>query len=159
MKKNRPPQHSKLVEVGYIRLRLGGPRHFYVRPAAWRGARIADTRWATRSLVAGFFSPAGPAVKYCAPQQLSNFEQDSCGSIGAGSLLRRPQAQETVMSEASEFRRYAEEALRWAEKSTTEKEKLSLMELARTWSQAAYATEHPMPVGVNYRPTDHRTAL
>jgi Zn-dependent M32 family carboxypeptidase len=106
-----------------------------------------------------------PAVKYCAPQQLSNFEQDSRGSMGAGSITRRRQAQETVMSEASElseaseFRRYAEEALRWAEKSTTEKERLSLMELARTWSQAAYASEHPLPMGVNDSATDHGTAL
>ena len=51
------------------------------------------------------------------------------------------------MTEASEFRRYAEEALRWAEKSTTEKERLSLMELARTWSQAAYADELPLSTG------------
>jgi hypothetical protein len=62
------------------------------------------------------------------------------------------------MSEASEFRQYAEEALRWAQNSTTEKEKLSLMELARTWSQAAYASERPMPAGNNYSPTDHSTA-
>jgi hypothetical protein len=62
------------------------------------------------------------------------------------------------MSESSEFRQYAEEALRWAQKSTTEKEKFSLMELARTWSQAAYASEHAMPKGVHYTPTDHRTA-
>jgi hypothetical protein len=62
------------------------------------------------------------------------------------------------MSEASEFRQYAEEALRWAQQSTTAKEKLSLMELAHTWSQAAYASEHPVPKGVNYSPTDHRTA-
>jgi hypothetical protein len=61
------------------------------------------------------------------------------------------------MSETSEFRRYAEEALRWAQKSTTEKEKLSLMELARTWSQAAYVSEHPMPAGVRYTPIDHGT--
>jgi hypothetical protein len=62
------------------------------------------------------------------------------------------------MSEASEFRKYAEEALRWALKSTTEKERLSLMELARTWAQAANASEHPMPMGTNYSPTDHQTA-
>jgi hypothetical protein len=61
------------------------------------------------------------------------------------------------MSEASHFRQYADEALRWAEKSTTEKERRSLLELARTWSQAAYVSEPP-PVGVNYTATDHRTA-
>jgi hypothetical protein len=61
------------------------------------------------------------------------------------------------MSEANQFRQYAEEALRGAVKSTTEKERLSLMELARTWTQAATASEPP-PVGANYSPTDHRTA-
>jgi hypothetical protein len=61
------------------------------------------------------------------------------------------------MSEASQFRQYAEEALRWAQESTTEKERLFLMELARTWSHAATASEPP-PYGVNYSPTDHRTA-
>jgi hypothetical protein len=62
------------------------------------------------------------------------------------------------MSEADKFRQYAEEALRWAVKSTTEKERLSLMGLARTWTQAATASEHPMPMGVDYSPTDHSTA-
>jgi hypothetical protein len=62
------------------------------------------------------------------------------------------------MTEAGEFRKYAEEALHWALKSTTEKERVSLMQLARTWTQAATASEPPTPVGVNYSPTDHRTA-
>jgi hypothetical protein len=62
------------------------------------------------------------------------------------------------MSEASQFRQYAEEALQGAVKSTTEKERLSLMQLARTWTQAATASEHPMPMGANYSPTDHQTA-
>jgi hypothetical protein len=62
------------------------------------------------------------------------------------------------MSEAGEFRTYADEALRWAAKSTTEKEKLSLMELARTWTQAATASDYPKLVSVSYSPTDHRTA-
>jgi hypothetical protein len=62
------------------------------------------------------------------------------------------------MSEASQFRQYAEEALGWALASTTEKERLSLMELARTWAQAAIASDPPIK-GANYIPTDHRTAL
>jgi hypothetical protein len=61
------------------------------------------------------------------------------------------------MSEASEFRQYADEALRWALKSTTEKERASLFELAHTWTQAAKASE-PTRAGANYSPTDHRTA-
>jgi phage-related minor tail protein len=41
------------------------------------------------------------------------------------------------MSMADEFRQYAEDALRWAEQSKTASEKQALIELARTWSQAA----------------------
>jgi ketosteroid isomerase-like protein len=63
----------------------------------------------------------------------------------------------TVMSEAIEFRQYADEALRWAAKAATEKERLPLMELARTWMQAATASE-PIPMGVNYIAIDHTTA-
>jgi hypothetical protein len=61
------------------------------------------------------------------------------------------------MSEASQFRQYAEEALHGAVTSTTDKERRSLLELARTWTQAATASEPP-PMGVNYSPTDHSTA-
>jgi hypothetical protein len=63
------------------------------------------------------------------------------------------------MSEASEFWMYAEEARRWAQNATTEKERASLYQLVNTWTQAALASEHPMPMGVNYCPTVHRTAL
>jgi hypothetical protein len=63
------------------------------------------------------------------------------------------------MSEASEFRRYADEALRWAAKATTEKERRPLMQLARTWAEAAAMSQNPMLVGVNNSPTDHNTAL
>jgi hypothetical protein len=62
------------------------------------------------------------------------------------------------MTEVSEFRQYADEALRWAEQSKTEKERRSLLDLARTWAQAATACEPP-PMGVNYcSPTDDQTA-
>jgi hypothetical protein len=44
------------------------------------------------------------------------------------------------MSESDQFREYAEEALRWASQSQIEKEKRALLELARTWSQAALAS-------------------
>jgi len=48
------------------------------------------------------------------------------------------------MSSDSEFRRYAEEALRWAReaKSEKEKEKETLLDLAHTWMQAALQSEH-----------------
>ena len=62
------------------------------------------------------------------------------------------------MPEASEFRKYADEAVRSALKSTTETERRPLMALARTWTQAAAASDHPALVSVNYSPTDHRTA-
>jgi hypothetical protein len=48
------------------------------------------------------------------------------------------------MSETSQFRQYAEEALRWADQSTTEKEKRTLIELACIWAQAAEVSERPV---------------
>jgi hypothetical protein len=48
---------------------------------------------------------------------------------------------EGVMSEADQLRQYAEEALHWASQAKSEKEQRVLRELARTWSQAALASE------------------
>jgi hypothetical protein len=45
------------------------------------------------------------------------------------------------MSKAEEFRHYAEEALGWARKSKTEQEEQALIDLARTWTQAAVWSE------------------
>jgi hypothetical protein len=50
------------------------------------------------------------------------------------------------MSKADEFRQYAEEAMRWARHSTIKKEQLVLINLARTWTQAAERNEHPVVV-------------
>ena len=50
------------------------------------------------------------------------------------------------MSKADEFRQYAEEAMRWARHSTTPREQLVLINLARTWTQAAERNEHPVVV-------------
>jgi hypothetical protein len=58
------------------------------------------------------------------------------------------------MSEADQFRQYAQEAMIWACQSSTEKEKRTLLELARTWSQAAL--ESDSTVVVNNRPPEHR---
>ena len=41
------------------------------------------------------------------------------------------------MSKSDEFRQYAEEATRWARQSKNEAEKEALLNLARTWAQAA----------------------
>jgi hypothetical protein len=41
------------------------------------------------------------------------------------------------MTEANQFRQYAEEALRWVSESTTEEEERSLTELACIWALAA----------------------
>jgi hypothetical protein len=49
------------------------------------------------------------------------------------------------MSEADDFRLYAEEAMRWAAQSTIEREKKSLFDVARIWSQAAQAAEDVKP--------------
>ena len=60
------------------------------------------------------------------------------------------------MSEADQFRQYAQEAMRWARQAKTEKEKRALLELARTWSQAAL--ESDSTVMVNVSPPEHRAA-
>jgi hypothetical protein len=46
------------------------------------------------------------------------------------------------MSEAQQFRQYAEEALLWVAQSKTEEEKQTLMELACIW--AAEVSERPL---------------
>jgi hypothetical protein len=57
------------------------------------------------------------------------------------------------MSEADQFRHYAQEALLWARQSTTEQDKRALLELARTWSLAALESESP--VVVSNSPPEH----
>ncbi len=57
------------------------------------------------------------------------------------------------MSKADEFRQYAEEAMRWARRSKNEKEQLALIELARTWTQAALHRESTA-AAVNYSPPE-----
>ena len=42
------------------------------------------------------------------------------------------------MSQADEFRQYAEDAMRDAYQSKSEKEKEALIDLAHTWAQAAF---------------------
>ena len=44
------------------------------------------------------------------------------------------------MSESDQFRQYVEEALLWVAQSKTEEEKQLLLELVRTWNQAALAS-------------------
>jgi hypothetical protein len=58
------------------------------------------------------------------------------------------------MSKADEFRHYVEEAMRWARHSTSPKERLALINLARTWTQAAERNEHPAVV--KRPPPEHR---
>jgi hypothetical protein len=53
-----------------------------------------------------------------------------------------------VMTEAEEFRRYAEEALQWASKSKDETEKKNLTDLACTLATAAFAGQLKL-VGLN----------
>jgi hypothetical protein len=58
------------------------------------------------------------------------------------------------MSKADQFRGYAEEAMRWARQSKTEKERQALIELACTWTQAVVQSEHIF--AVNDSPPEHR---
>jgi hypothetical protein len=44
------------------------------------------------------------------------------------------------MSESDQFQQYADEAMRWACRAKTEKEKQA--DLARTWTRAALQSEH-----------------
>ena len=53
------------------------------------------------------------------------------------------------MSKADQFRQYAEEAMRWAYQSRTEKNKQALIELARTWTQAAVQSDSTVVVNDN----------
>ena len=58
------------------------------------------------------------------------------------------------MSKADQFRQYAEEAMRWAYQSRTEKNKQALIELARTWTQSAVQSDRT--VVVNDNAPEHR---
>jgi hypothetical protein len=46
------------------------------------------------------------------------------------------------MSKTDQFQQYAEEAMHWACRAKTEKEKQAYIDLARTWTQAALQSEH-----------------
>ena len=59
-----------------------------------------------------------------------------------------------ALSKPDEFWQYAEEVTRWAFQAKTEKEKRNLLELARTWSQAALASDST--VVVNDSPPERR---
>ena len=61
------------------------------------------------------------------------------------------------MSKADQFRQYAEEAMRWAFQSKTEKEKQAYIDLAHTWTQAAVHSEHIF--GVNDSPPEVKLGL
>jgi len=45
------------------------------------------------------------------------------------------------MPKASEFRQYAEEALRWADQTKSAEEREAYIDLACTWAQAAIQSE------------------
>ena len=46
------------------------------------------------------------------------------------------------MPKTDQFQQYADEAVRWACRAKTEKEKQAYMELARTWTRAALQSKH-----------------
>jgi hypothetical protein len=61
------------------------------------------------------------------------------------------------MTKADRFRQYADEAMRWAFQSKTEKEKQAYIDLAHTWTQAAVHSEHIF--GVNDSPPEVKLGL
>jgi hypothetical protein len=46
------------------------------------------------------------------------------------------------MSKSDQFQQYADEAMRWACRAKTEKEKQAFIDLVRTWTKAALQSEH-----------------
>jgi hypothetical protein len=58
------------------------------------------------------------------------------------------------MSKADQFRQYAEEDVRWARRSTIDKEKKAPLELAHHWMLAALQSESTAVV--NDSPSEHR---
>jgi hypothetical protein len=60
------------------------------------------------------------------------------------------------MSEADEYRQYAEEAMRWVSDCKDPKKKLVLISLVRTWLRAAGRSDSPV-VGKKPAP-EHRAA-
>jgi hypothetical protein len=62
------------------------------------------------------------------------------------------------MSKSDLFWKYAEEAMRRADQSHNEKEKAALLDLARTWTQAAVASNDVSAVAVDPGPPQHRAA-
>ena len=45
------------------------------------------------------------------------------------------------MSKASEFRQYADDAMRWARQSKSKADQEALIDIAHTWAQAAIQSE------------------
>jgi hypothetical protein len=45
------------------------------------------------------------------------------------------------MSKASEFRQYADDAMRWARQSKSQADQKALIDIAHTWAQAAIQAE------------------
>jgi hypothetical protein len=67
------------------------------------------------------------------------------GYLGKGETSNQGGARQSggcQMSNGSEFRQYAEEALRWAREAKSKKEKETLTGLADTWMRAALQSEH-----------------
>jgi hypothetical protein len=74
--------------------------------------------------------------------QVCNFEQTATTS--AGSLRSRDVSGhcESAMSQIDEFWQYAKEAIISASRAETEDERHGLLDLARTWTQAALVGRH-----------------
>jgi hypothetical protein len=60
------------------------------------------------------------------------------------------------MSKSNQFRQYAEEAMRSADRSKIQKEKESFLALARTWTEPAVQSERIFVVSGS--PPEHRAA-
>ena len=74
-------------------------------------------------------------------QEAFNVKSRRVPAIDRGILVRNGPKTKSGRGQADEFRQYAEEALRWAHQSKTEKEKEALTDLARTWMQATLESD------------------
>jgi hypothetical protein len=62
----------------------------------------------------------------------------------------QPKADGGIMTKADEFRQYAQEALRGASETESDKNKEELIKLARRWMQAASKAEQAFSSPINH---------
>jgi hypothetical protein len=62
-------------------------------------------------------------------------------SVTEGSVVLPPVSGSATMTTAAEYRKFAEECLRWADNAKTAEEKKTFLDMAEIWVKAARAKE------------------